>query len=632
MKRRPIALLFGFLLASVLFFAASANAWAADYYEALEFDLTLNPDGSLSYQEEMWGHFESGYGAYTLEVEHQNYSTIEDVAVSVNGQPLQQTETANYEADTPGYFYASDQGNPFAEQETDNTYIEWYVERDAVDYQFSLRYMAHDAVQVYEDVAEFTWQPISADGMFEVKQAVIRVHLPAGADLDEIRAWGHGPLHGNVEINSPTLVTLTLEDIYPGDYMEVRLAMPNSLFPQATMLSGNRLETILAEEEALAQQANAERTNVKLQMILIPISLVAILLLAIWMRRKASRNNPYLQPQEAPKYFRDLPSEDIPALVYTLMTYYPKGRRLCGDEGNKISATLLDLTARGIITAQESEEGLFTKGQAELTLVREAYEKAELSEYERKLLQLCFEQIAPAGEPLRPKDIKRYAKHHANRMLAELNELDALLDREAKQKYYGPSASYGKQFLTAFLPPFLLGLLLAISGLARILGIAMAVFGILVPLLAFIGFSTKRLNQTGENQFALWLAFRNFLEDFSQFDKKELPELALWERYLPYAAALGVADQLLKQLPVAYPQLQEYGYTDFYLLYLMMYRGGYGSYMQSVRSISDSLHTARQTINMAKSSSSSGGGFGGGFSGGGGFGGFGGGGGSHGAR
>lgn len=632
MRKRFIALLFSFLLASVLLLAASTSAWAADYYEALEFDLTLTPDGSLLYQEEMRGHFESNYGAYNLEIDHQNYSTIEDVAVSINGQPLQQTPTANYEADTPGYFYTSDQGNPFVEQKTDNTYIEWYVDRDAVDYQFNLRYTAHDAVQVYEDIAEFTWQPISAEGMFEVKRAVIRVHLPAGADLGEIRAWGHGPLNGNVEINSPTLVTLTLEDIYPGDYMEVRLAMPNSLFPQAARLSGNRLETILAEEEGLAQQANAERTNVKIQMILIPISLAAILLLAIWMRKKAAHNNPYLQPQEAPKYFRDLPSEDLPALVYTLMTYYPKGRKLCGDEGNKISATLLDLTARGIITAQEGKAGLFTKPQAELTLVQDAYEKAELSEYERKLIQLCFEQIAPAGEPLRPKDIKRYGEHHPNRMLAELNEMDALLDREAKQKYYGPSVSYGKQFLAAFLPPFLLGLLLAITGLARILGIAMAVFGILVSLLAFIGFSTKRLNQAGEDQFALWLAFRNFLEDFSQFDQKELPELALWERYLPYAAALGAADRLIKQLPVVYPQLQEYGYTDFYLLYLMTHRGGYGSYLQSVRSISDSLHTTRQTITMAQSSSSSGGGFGGGFSGFGGFGGFGGGGGSHGAR
>ena len=124
------------------------------------------------------------------------------------------------------------------------------------------------------------------------------------------------------------------------------------------------------------------------------------------------------------------------------------------------------------------------------------------------------------------------------------------------------------------------------------------------------------LTQKGTDEKEAWKGLKNFMEDFSMLDKKEVPELVLWEKYLVYATAFGISDKVLKQLKVVYPQITDeqfmssYGYS---YLYLMSNRNFSNTF---VRSINNSVISA---YNFANYSSGSGGG--GGFSSGGGFGG-----------
>ena len=43
-------------------------------------------------------------------------------------------------------------------------------------------------------------------------------------------------------------------------------------------------------------------------------------------------------------------------------------------------------------------------------------------------------------------------------------------------------------------------------------------------------------------------AFKNFLNDFSTMDEKDLPDIKLWEKYLVYAQVFSLADELRKQI------------------------------------------------------------------------------------
>ena len=83
----------------------------------------------------------------------------------------------------------------------------------------------------------------------------------------------------------------------------------------------------------------------------------------------------------------------------------------------------------------------------------------------------------------------------------------------------------------------------------------------------------------------------------------------LWEKYLVYATAFGIAEKVLKQLKVKYPELTEdaYYYDKMRVMYVM-----------SHTDFSKSVETPISRSVLAGTSYSSGSGGGGGFSGGGG--------------
>jgi len=130
----------------------------------------------------------------------------------------------------------------------------------------------------------------------------------------------------------------------------------------------------------------------------------------------------------------------------------------------------------------------------------------------------------------------------------------------------------------------------------------------------------SRLPATLRERLARWGAFRRYLTDFSTFQDAPTAAITIWEHYLVYAVALGVADEVEEQVRALVPaeRLPEPWPGA---------ASGADGYVHYHRSIGSS--PAHVASNAASSvgwssgwgSSSSGGGGGGGFSGGGGGGG-----------
>ena len=94
--------------------------------------------------------------------------------------------------------------------------------------------------------------------------------------------------------------------------------------------------------------------------------------------------------------------------------------------------------------------------------------------------------------------------------------------------------------------------------------------------------------------------------DFSLLDEKEVPSIVVWEKYLVFATAFGIADKVLKQLKLVYPEIEN----------IDTFNTASSIYIMSNTNFSSSFTSA---INSSFSSAmSSGSGGGGGFSGGGG--------------
>ena len=125
----------------------------------------------------------------------------------------------------------------------------------------------------------------------------------------------------------------------------------------------------------------------------------------------------------------------------------------------------------------------------------------------------------------------------------------------------------------------------------------------------------KSRTEKGIEHEKMWLAFKQFLLDFSRLEERDHKALVIWEHYLVYATGLGVAKKVLNELKIMYP-------TEFNDM-----NNTFGNYVifnmiaddTSFNSFSSSFTTAAsQAYTASSSSSGSGGGFSGGFGGGGG--------------
>ncbi len=109
----------------------------------------------------------------------------------------------------------------------------------------------------------------------------------------------------------------------------------------------------------------------------------------------------------------------------------------------------------------------------------------------------------------------------------------------------------------------------------------------------------------GIDEIAKWKGLKKYMQEFSMLDKREVPEIAIWEYFLVFATVFGIADKVLEQLKIVYPDIENTININTYPhMYLMVHA-------DFSRSFSSAISTS---MSFAYTSASGGGG---GFSGGG---------------
>ncbi len=78
---------------------------------------------------------------------------------------------------------------------------------------------------------------------------------------DNFRAWGHGPLTGDVSLMRTPMVTYTIPCVHQGEFAEARIAFPSDWRAACRLGLVSRMSTILSEEKEWADQANARRAH-----------------------------------------------------------------------------------------------------------------------------------------------------------------------------------------------------------------------------------------------------------------------------------------------------------------------------------------------------------------------------------
>lgn len=586
------------------------------------------PDGSMKIREERTVKFTGEFSRYAVTFPVKGYTGMTDIAVAEDTGPYGLVKSA---ADRPaGKYTVTAPGGG-----KNNYNIEWYFRAKDETKKFIIDYRVLNCVTVYQDVAELYWQFVGASRNDEIGKMTVSVTLPPGAARDQIKVWGHGPLSGQVVLEESGNISMVTTKLPPHRFFESRVVFPTTLVPQATKrVNQIALPNILQQEEAFVRKTAEERREAQIRSVVqiaIPVLGIGVALGLYW------RYGRRVKPEFYGDYYRELPGNYSPAELSIL---YEDTKR----NSAAFSATLMDLARRGYIRMEpirwEEERlgGLFGTAMKE-DVVLYCLKGADdtLRPHEIMLLGFLFNDVGSGQASIPFSVVGQYGKDYTKNMKMFMDDWYQTVKQTAEERnFFDLSGSVIKSVWLKLLTLafFVIAISCANSKQYQEFAISIGIVAGVFALLIAVGGSRRR-TVYGETQWAMWEAFKRFLKDFSNLDRAQLPQLILWEHYLVFAVALGVAQEVLRQLPIVYPQIQdpesEFGRSWGYS-YGHHHHGDYretGSMAGAVRglgtiSLLDSMHdtwTAAFTSVSASESSSASSGGGGGFSSGGGGGG-----------
>lgn len=643
-NERKLVFMVAFLFIAILFLGTKSNAASDFTLKQMDFGITLNEDGSMRVTE-TWNikvHGTTNTLFKTFKVDSTKYKSLQDVSVaeitSTGTKAFTQISTEMYHVTTDCFYALKNSSGEFE--------IAWGVNKDSGSRTYKISYTLEDAIKNYADCAELYWQFIGNSFSTDIDKVTGTITLPVGATKEDIRAWAHGPLNGNISIDSGTQVSFEVEYLDAGSMVEVRLALPTSLFSQNTNISSaERLSTILSEEQTWADEANRTREYYRakleqeqerkkaIQNVMLALSVVVGVVLAFQIKKAHERlkENKKTEPSIKLDYYRDFPREDAtPAEAAYL--YYFKNGGINYQMSKILSSTMLDLCLKKYIEFEVQPKSF---GKDEIIVKMLEGRNAEtLKENEKTIYELLDKIKKTETNSFTMKDLEKYAKNHYGTFLNKLEKISNQVQKEEENlKNYDKEIKNKGNKWAGIGTAYIVGTVISL-GAMLILGVFTWAVPVLVTLPLFIlslcyyklAGRFDGLTQKGVDEKEQWKGLKKYMEDFSMMDEKSVPELVLWEKYLVFATAFGIADKVLKQLKVKYPEFsnEEYMNTTTYLY--LMNRGNFStsfvnSLNTSVNRAYNSGVSARATANgYSYGNSSSGGGFGGGFSGGGGFG------------
>lgn len=582
--------------------AASARSYS---FERLRIEAWLLEDGSLRVEEHRTVRFNGQFSGLYQWIDTSAKITVRDIQVREGDRLYERNPRA--EIGPAGTF--------FIRQEPRSVYVDWsYSARDEVR-TFTLSYVLGQAVNLHEDVGELYVKFVGDHWEQKTNQVEVLLHLPPGASKQDVRAWGHGPLNGVVEILDGQRVRWIVEPLPVKTMLEGRVTFPKKLLqasaPYAVITHRQALDDILAEEQAWAKEANQARFQARLNWVLAVLIVIGSLMMAI--RAYLLWGREY-RPQFDGEYYRELPKDYSPAEMSVL---YYNGTISTKD----LTATVLDLARRKWIKIEEvtpEKTGILRRRKdTDYMMTRLEGDGKPLAPHEKRVMDLLFDTVANKEQgSVSFKDLEDFAKKQRTTFASFWQQWQSSVKSRAKRHGFFDTTNAGPRKKV-----FLLGVLLLVLAIPAFImnwlatGFACLIGGFIVIL---GGASIRRRSLEGAEDFAKWRAFRKFLLHFSEIERREIPSLVIWEHYLVYAVSLGVAKEVIKQLQVVYPGLEDDGYRFGYGWYYIGTRG-MGDFERSLSQLTSSMQKSfQQSIAAATSQSSSGSGAGGGFSGGGG--------------
>lgn len=582
---------------------------------SVQIEATIKADGTVLIEEHRTIRFEGSFTEGFYELKKSDY-VFSDFSLSDEEGEYLEDLSLNKKSRT---FHRS--------ENSDSVRIEFYYQAYDTQKTFIFRYQIRQVIDLYDDFGEFYWK-LQGDGWdFVVDQFDAEIRWESAVPIEDYRIWAYGPLWGEALRVDDQHASVKVTHVPRNSFVEVRLLLPSSYFTMKQTHTGSLLEQILEQEIKNAEEANRKRDEAKKlleiqeqrnkirseigKQLIQAMNLLALLLLLLYVYLYlVFGKERFAEKQHI--YYREPPSELKPALAGLLCN-------MNRWDDKFLQATILDLIRRKRIKFEVITK---EKKQMEKKLTLLDNDKDSLADYEFILLhRMIFDQ----KRTLTFKELNRQFSESHDHFKKVFQELKNCLKKEMKSIGHFDRSSDNRSLFALILGVILTLLGPIVFSILSVFFMRQAVLGFYVlwpvGLLYWLGSKAlQRRSVTGTEEFSKWRAFRSFMKDFSNLRAHAPQSLIVWERYLVYATAFGIAKVVLKALRVSVPHLIDKSKGTFLTpsLFAQDAIPNMRDLQNSIRGISTISNSVQR---VAGSSYSSGIGTGGGFSSGGGGGG-----------
>lgn len=512
--------------------------------------------------------------------------------------------------------------------------LRWFYSAADQTKRFLIRYRIRNAVQRYQDVAQFYWQTIEGD-----HAPVDQVHItliPPQFSIATFKIFIHSRAQpGTLAIaDDGSRAVIEQSGIPATSFVEVRAFLDAGIFPRAPVLGGETYESLLADERKHVGRELRLQRILSVRILLAGLLMIGAVIGYVGTYRRYGKE---LAVAYEASYEREPPRPLPPAVLPAIMT---QGRVRNRELPKGFAATLLEAARLGYLEIDERQSegllgtGLFKdtylvyrltdKGAALLRGERAAQNAGArmLEPFEISVIRKVF-QDAGGGREVTSHQIEEWARKivgSQSNFLSFIESWGPTLRDWFEQQYFmldDPASERAKVVL--------IGVTIAVLFLAFLVGYGGSQLAAVPIGAALIVLSLKTLSRRtlqAALEIKRWEAFRHFMTDFSAMKEAGPGLLTLWEHYLVYATALGVAEHLLENLKLVATELgQPVSSPGWFRPISMSDRGIAGFSPASLDSLARSFSNLQGLVRAVSTTSGSGGGFGGGSGGGGGGGG-----------
>ena len=579
----------------LIFIASTMSAVSADDVEySLTnglIDLIVEENGLLHVHETISYHFDSTANGVYRNIPLKDNQEIKNLKVSTKGAYCDYSVTyEDNKAKIKVYLYKDSEKT---QKISPNTNIK-------VNYEYDMTHV----VKLYTDTGELHYKLWGDEWDVNVKKVTAIIHFPSKKGVEY---WINPYNKGKGSWKNNTLI-IKSNRIVSGDYLEIRAAIPLSEFKDP--IYGQVINSPgLAEMKKIQEDYENSNKFANFGFLVVDILALISLIIPILIYIKEGR-----EPKIAYNgiYEREPPTKDMPAFVNAMQGGF--GESIGKPNNHGFQATIMDLINRGYISISKEEGALKNSAIMEIH-----YDKInELKDFERDVLNILkpFEingkiSLDYMESSLRSSDIAEDFSRSIDNWKTKFKY--TYLPKSKLKKYFiEKGAIYMKTYgVIAIIFAIALGYFAMKSIVENsFISFFVAIFIGIIGILCLIIPSTVggKWTDYGAEYNAKWKNFKKYLKDYSLIKEHPPESIAIWNEYLVYATALGVADEVYKSM-----KMIEYSGNDYYMtnnLFLFYYFGGHHALNHAINT---GITTATANNSIGGIGGGSGGGGGGAF-------------------